>query len=217
MTVAAGIVRGKDQNTLLLIRGLHLNLVVKASTDPAALALYGVTLEQLAEKVRNANRSELLGRVRQTGDSLDLLSGQSLVGQPDLGLLLITTRDGRPVYVKDVARITVAPADADKRAWTFLHGAEAPLPAVSLAFAKREGANAVVVAKDLLERLAIAEQSFLPDAVDIEVTWNYGETAQHKSDELFSHLAGASVSIFLLIVAEKKSVCLFLGRCRIKS
>ncbi len=173
---------------------------IRVEPDPSALALYGVTLEQLAEKVRNANRSELLGRVRQTGNSLDLKSGQSLVGQPDLGLLLVTTRDGRPVYIKDVARVTVTAADADHRAWTLLPGEETPRPTVALAFAKREGANAVVVARDLLERLDIARQDFLPDSLDIEVTRNYGETAQHKSDELFSHLAGASVSIFLLII-----------------
>lgn len=173
---------------------------IRVEPDPSALALYGVTLEQLAEKVRNANRSELLGRVRQTGNSLDLKSGQSLVGQPDLGLLLVTTRDGRPVYIKDVARVTVAATDADHRAWTLLPGEKTPRPTVALAFAKREGANAVVVARDLLERLEIARHNFLPDSLEVEVTRNYGETAQHKSDELFSHLAGASVSIFLLIV-----------------
>jgi multidrug efflux pump subunit AcrB len=173
---------------------------IRVEPDTAALALYGVTLEQLAEKVRNANRSELLGRVRQTGASRDLLSGQSLVGQPDLGLLLVTTRDGRPVYVKDVARVSIAPADADNRAWTLHPGEATPRPAVSLAFAKREGANAVNVAKELLQRLEIAERDFLPDALEVEVTRNYGETAQKKSDELFSHLAGASVSIFLMIV-----------------
>ena len=34
--------------------------------------------------------------------------GQTLQGVPDIGLLLLTTRDGRPVYVKDVADVVVA-------------------------------------------------------------------------------------------------------------
>jgi multidrug efflux pump subunit AcrB len=173
---------------------------IRVEPDPAALSLYGVTLEQLAEKVRNANRSELLGRVRSGGASRDLLSGQTLLGQPDIGLLLVTTRDGRPVYVKDVARVRVAPADSDARAWTLAPGETAPRPAVSLALAKRAGANAVTVAEAALARLETVRGDLIPDALDIEVVRNYGETAQHKADELFSHLVGATATIVALIV-----------------
>ncbi|MDF2235450.1 efflux RND transporter permease subunit [Albimonas sp. CAU 1670] len=172
---------------------------IRIEPDPAALALYGVTLEQLVGKVASANRSALLGKVRQEGESLDILAGKSLVGVPDVGLLVVTTRDGRPVYVKDVARVISAPADADKRAWTM--GPDAlPRPAVSVALAKREGANAVDVAAGILARLEVARGELVPDALDVEITRNYGETAKHKSDELFSHLTGASLSIFAMIV-----------------
>ena len=33
----------------------------------------------------------------------DIAAGQTLAGIPDIGLLLVTTRDNRPVYVRDVA------------------------------------------------------------------------------------------------------------------
>ncbi|MGG7566486.1 efflux RND transporter permease subunit [Rhodovulum sp. DZ06] len=173
---------------------------IRVEPDPAALSLYGVTLEQLAEKVRNANRSELLGQVRDGGASRDLLSGQTLVGQPDLGLLVVTTRDGRPVYVKDVARIRVAPADSAARAWTFAAGEAAPRPAVSIALAKREGSNAVDVAEEALARLESLRGALLPEDLSVEIARNYGETAQRKSDELLSHLVGATATIVAIIV-----------------
>ena len=173
---------------------------IRVEPDPAALALYGVTLEQLADKIASANRAEYLGRVRSTGASLELLSGQTVVGQPDLGLLVVTTRDGRPVYVKDVAQVRVAPADADSRAWTITKGADTYRPAVSIAIAKREGANAVDVADALLDRLDRMKGEIVPDTLSVEVVRNYGETAENKADELFSHLVGASITIFALIV-----------------
>lgn len=172
---------------------------IRVEPDPAALALYGVTLEQLAEKVRNANRAELLGRVRHEGASRDLLSGRTLTGEPDIGLLVVTTRDGRPVYVKDVAQVRVVPADSDRRAWTLAPGGD-PRPAVSLAIAKREGANAVTVTAEVLARLEAVRGALVPESLEIEVTRDYGESAKHKADELFSHLIGASVTIFALIV-----------------
>ena len=175
---------------------------IRIEPDPAALALYGVTLEQLAEKVRNANRSELLGRVRQGGAALDLLSGQTLTGVPDAGLLLVTTRDGRPVYLKDVANVRVALADQDARAWQLVRDDDAirPLPVVSIAIAKREGANAVTVAADVMARLALVQGSLLPDDLVVDVVRNYGETAAEKASELFGHLVGATLTIVLLIV-----------------
>ena len=173
---------------------------IRVEPDPAALALHGVTLEQLADKVGNANRSEMLGRVRQTGASLDLLSGQTLIGQPDLGLLVVTTRDGRPVYVKDVARVHVAPADADRRAWTMDAGETSPRPAVAIALAKREGSNAVTVAAEVLERLETVRGGLVPDDLAVEIVRNYGETASDKADALFGQLVGATVTIVAVIV-----------------
>jgi hypothetical protein len=37
---------------------------------------------------------------------------------PDIGLLLLTKRDGRPVYVKDVAEVIVGAVEPDRRSWT---------------------------------------------------------------------------------------------------
>ena len=36
--------------------------------------------------------------------------GQTLAGVPDIGLLLLTTRDNRPVYVRDVAEVVIGPS-----------------------------------------------------------------------------------------------------------
>ena len=56
-------------------------------------------------------------------------AGQTLNGVPDIGLLLITTRDGRPVYVRDVAQVVVGGAPVDHRVWTFAPGRAATLDA----------------------------------------------------------------------------------------
>lgn len=81
---------------------------IRVEPDPERLAVYGVTLNQLIDKLTNANRSFLVGAFRDGGKSLPVLAGQTLQGVPDIGLLLLTTRDGRPVYVKDVADVVVA-------------------------------------------------------------------------------------------------------------
>ena len=73
------------------------------------------------------------------------------------------------------------------------------VPAVSVAFAKRAGANAVVVAEQLLARLQSVEGRLVPADVKVTVTRDYGETANDKANELLFHLGLATVSIVVLI------------------
>lgn len=171
---------------------------IRVEPDPEKLALYGVTLQQLVAKVKDANRSFLAGSIRDAGTTRMAAAGQTLVGVPDIGLLLVTTRDNRPVYVRDVASVVIGPSPQEHRVWSeapATGGQWARTPAISIAFAKRAGANAVVVAENLLARLDSVKGRLIPDDVTVTVTRDYGETANEKANELLFHLGLATVSI----------------------
>ncbi|WP_029012761.1 efflux RND transporter permease subunit [Niveispirillum irakense] len=180
----------------------RVNEQVRVEPDPEKLALYGITLEQLTAKLTGANRSFLAGRLLDSGQSVTIAAGQTLEGVPDIGLLLLTSRDNRPVYVRDVAKVVLDSAPLDQSAWTQVRddkGAWTRSPAVTIALAKRAGANAVVVADAILERVDSLRGRLIPDGVRVEVTRNYGQTASEKADELLFHLGLATLSIVALI------------------
>ena len=175
---------------------------IRVEPDPEKLSLFGVTLQQLVAKVKDANRSFLAGQVREAGTVRIVSAGQTLAGIPDIGLLLITTRDGRPVYVKDVAAVIIGPNATEHRAWDDKRDAKGNwqrVPAVSLALAKRAGANAVVVSADIRHRLEGLKSRLIPEDVQVTVTRDYGETANEKANELLFHLGLATISIVILI------------------
>ncbi len=176
---------------------------IRVEPDPEKLALFNVTLQQLVAKVRGGNRSFQSGRVRDSDGMRDVTAGQTLAGTSDIGLLLVTTRDNRPVYVRDVASVVIGPSPVEHRVWMESAGKDGDwqrVPAVSVAFAKRAGANAVVVAEQLLERLHNVEGGRLvPSDINVTVTRNYGETANDKANELLFHLGLATLSIVVLI------------------
>ena len=175
---------------------------IRVEPDPERLSLYGITLNQLVDKLENANRSFMVGTFRERGKALPVLAGQTLQGVPDIGLLLLTSRDGRPVYLKDVANVVVGAAEPERRAWVLTRGSSGELekrPMVSIALAKRKGANAVSVADDIMQRLKAVKGRIIPEGVEVTVTRNFGQTATEKADELLSHLALATLSIVLLI------------------
>ena len=174
---------------------------IRVEPDPEKLSLFGVTLQQLIGKVRDANRAFVTGAIREDGLARTLAAGQTLQGVPDIGLLLLTTRDGRPVYVRNVASVVIGPSTAESRVWNL-----APVkdgwqrgPAVSLALAKRAGANAVVVSRAIVDRVQALRGNLLSPDLRVEVTRDYGRTANDKANELLFHLGLATVSIVVLI------------------
>ena len=170
--------------------------------DPEKLALFGVTLQQLEAKIQGANRAFLAGQLRDNGRMAQAVAGRTLEGVPDIGLLLVTTRDGRPVYLRDLATVALGPGPEEHHVWSLRPESEGnwrTVPAVTIAFAKRAGANAVEVSNALVSRSQALKGSLIPAGIHVEVTRDYGRTANDKANELLFHLGLATISIVGLI------------------
>ena len=174
---------------------------IRLEPDPERLSLYGITLQQLSAKIEGANRSFQIGLVREDGEQRTVVAGQTLRALPEIGNLLLTARDGRPVYVRDVAKVVLATESRERRVTEIRRdgGKLDRTPAVSLAIAKRPGTNAVVIADTILHRVEQIRGQMFPADVEVSVTRNYGETANEKANELLFHLGLATVSIVLLV------------------
>ncbi|KCV81429.1 acriflavin resistance protein [Actibacterium atlanticum] len=176
---------------------------LRIAPDPEKLALYGVTLQQLAGKIEGANSAAPAGMIRDGGAQVGLVLGRTLSSAEEISNLEVTARDGRTLYVRDLAEVGFV-SDLDEHHVYSLHHAEdggiETSPAVTLALAKRAGANAVIVAEEILHRVHAMEGGLIPDSVAVEVTRDYGETADEKANELLFHLGLATVSIVGLVL-----------------
>jgi len=174
---------------------------IRISPDPERLAQAGLTLQALAAKVEGANRSFSVGTVREDGRQIGLTAGRTLADLTEIENLLVTTRDGRPVYVADVADVALVTDTTEARVFQ-LDRAEAGfsrVPAVSLAIAKRPGANAVAIGEEILHAVERLEGNVIPGDIVVHVTRDYGETANEKANELLFHLGLATLSIVALV------------------
>jgi multidrug efflux pump subunit AcrB len=174
----------------------------RITPDPQKLALYGFTLQSLVAKVEGANRAFPAGLLRDKGGQIGLVAGRTLASLEEIGNLVVTTRDARPVYLRDVATLTLATDTVEARVQHLSRqkdGRFEARPAVSIAIAKRAGSNAVTIAEHVLADVARMEGSIIPADLAVEVTRNYGETAKEKANELLFHLALATLSIVILV------------------
>ena len=174
---------------------------IRVEPDPARLAQHGVSLGALMDTIRQANRTFPAGQVRNDGQAVDVTAGRTLANANQIGLLALPSTKGESVYVRDVAKVIEAPREDQARVWRYARAGQdwSEAPAVSLAIAKRKGANAVVVSQAVLARVETLKGSLLPDSLSVAVTRDYGETANEKANELLFHLGLATVSIVILI------------------
>jgi multidrug efflux pump subunit AcrB len=171
------------------------------------LSGFGISLDQVAAAIRSANQ-EQGGGSAEFGDTLfEVSAGAYLHDADDVARLVIGSRFGAPVYVQDVARIFEGPAETEQLVSYYSGPAQGEglpemeadgAPAVTVAIAKREGTNGVVVADAILERMALLEGRLLPDDVHYSVTRNYGKTANDKVNELLNAMWWAAVAVSLL-------------------
>jgi multidrug efflux pump subunit AcrB len=198
------------QSELMKIEDVGLSFIVggrpqeiRVAPDPGRLSLYGVPLSAVIDAVRNANRSFPGGDLRGRGETSSAVIGRTLDEPTDIGLLTVRAADGRTVYLRDIAEVSLGPREDQARVWRFTRegeeGESFMAPAVSLAIAKRDGANAVIVSQAIERRLHQLEGRLIPEGVNAVITRNYGETANEKANELLFHLGLATLSIVILI------------------
>ncbi len=172
--------------------------VMRVDLEPARLAASGVTPGEVVMALKGANARLPAGDVAEANHVVLVSVGAPLQTAGDVGEVVVSTRSGAPVYLRDVARIS--DGFGDRTSYVTHQGTGAGHDnAVVIAVSKRHGANATVVAHAVLGRVEQARTRLLPADVHMEVTRDYGETASDKANELILHLLIATLSVTLLI------------------
>ena len=181
---------------------------LKIEVLPERLSGFDISLPQVAETIRTANAELRAGDIEAGGTSLSVRTGSFLKTAADVERLVVGVRNGAPIYVHDVARVRHEPADPIQMVAHYsgpaYQGDNPPArgaQAVTIALAKKEKTNGVVVAERILSKVESLKGDLIPSNVHIEVTRDYGKTANDKVNELLGAMleAAAVVSILCLI------------------
>jgi multidrug efflux pump subunit AcrB len=171
---------------------------VRVDIDPARLSAYDLDPLLVQQAIIRTNvRGTASGPVAG-GVITGLEAGSRLRTADELRNTVVTSARGRPVFVRDIAKVT--DGDAEPTSYvTFQSKASGAQPGVTLAVAKRKGTNATDVAHRVAEKLDTLRGSLVPSDVHLTITRDYGETAAEKSNELLWHMLLAVLSVSALI------------------
>ena len=179
--------------------------MVVVELDATRLASYGMTADDLAAALSAANVVSQAGD-RVTADGvLPMTAGRYLADAQQVAELVIGLRDGRPLYLSDVADIHRGADLPSQYAWYTapqdkLRPDGAIAPAVTIAIAKKPGANAADITSAIASRLKVLEASVIPEGIHATVTRDYGYTANDKAMKLIQKLVFATGAVVLLVL-----------------
>ncbi len=173
--------------------------------SPSKLAVAGIPLEQVDKILQGSNAAAPIGNVVNNDKVVPVRIDSFLGDARQVGDILIGAPRGKPVYLRDVARIENGPEEVSELshfAWGLAakgkpQGRE--MSAVTLAIAKKSGTNAVVVVHDVMAKLKEIEAYALPQGVHVTVTRNDGHKADEAVNTLVEHLGIAIISVSILL------------------
>jgi multidrug efflux pump subunit AcrB len=173
---------------------------VRVEPDPDRLRSLGLSLAELQPALESAQAELPAGAVVQGGRRTTVEAKGFVRSAAELRRVVVAVRDGRPIYLEDVAAVKDGPEPEPAVVLMAEKGQDGFAQAVSITLAKRAGTNATALADTVLEKFEALRGGLVPDAVGMTVTRNYGETAGEKSNELIEHLLIATLSVTALIL-----------------
>jgi multidrug efflux pump subunit AcrB len=180
---------------------------LRVDLDPIRLNAFGLGPLDISQTFQVQNAQLPSGTLSQGNQSFLVRTQSFIRSAEDAQNIVVATVNNQPVYLRDVATITDGaeePANyvfygqgaATKTAGKTLQG---ETEAVTLAIAKRPGANAIAVAHEVLNKIDKIKTNYLPQQIHLSVTRNYGETAAERSNELLVHMGISVLSVSLLM------------------
>ena len=173
---------------------------VRVEIDPTRMASLGVTVPDLRAALQAANLGLPVGELLSGNRAVAVESGPFLKDAREVAELVVAVRDGKPVFLQDVASVVDGPLPAARYVWHGVAGkGGGEFPAVTISVTKKPGENAIDVADAVMQRVAALRNTVIPHDVEVVETRNYGATANDKAIKLIQKLLFATAAVVALV------------------
>ncbi|MDB4888909.1 MAG: cation transporter [Gemmatimonadetes bacterium] len=168
---------------------------LQVNVDPSKLAGYGLTLDDLRRALEHGNANFGAGYVEDRGTRSTIRGLGRVTDTTDVANVVVSTRNGTPVSIRDVATVTVT--SQPRFGAVTRDGRGEAVTAVVLLL---KGANGREVVGRLEERIKEIEP-LLPNGVRIRPFYNQGEVVARTTHTVFRNLIeGALLVVAILLL-----------------
>ncbi len=170
---------------------------IRLEFDPDRLAKYNLTIPEILALIPSENVNISAGGLETPGTKFNVRIPAEFVTPEEVDHLMLTARDGVPIYLADVA--TVRYTFKDRTSFSRLNGADT----ITLSVSKRVGANAVQIS-DRIKAVIAEAQKRVPSALKFDITYDMSEMVRDTVADLENNIISALILVTLVLL-------LFLG------
>ena len=175
-----------------IVGGLEREIRVEYNQD--RLAAYGLIISQVIQTVRNNNQN-MPGGSLDIGEARYVLKSPAEIESPtEIDNLVVTVRDGKPIYITDVAEIR--DTFKDRESFARLDGIES----VSIRVTKRPGEHLLRIA-DNIKTIVGKYQERMPEQVSITVTSDSSKDVHLMVADLENNIVTGLLLVLIVIFA----------------
>jgi HAE1 family hydrophobic/amphiphilic exporter-1 len=177
---------------------------VRIKANPSALAARGMSMNDLADAIKQGTSYQGAGQFDGPNRTFLLRPQGQLSTAEDYNQLIISMKDGLPIYLRDVAEASDTLQDERVKMHFYVRGREVPKAAVVMAVYRQAGSNAVEVTKSIRDQFPVIRQS-LPASVNIMPIYDRSISIVNSVRDVRETL----IIAFILVVVV---IFMFLGR-----
>lgn len=169
---------------------------IKVFVNPDRLRAYNIAVTEVSAAIRAQNQELPGGSLIEGSKTLGLRTMSKLTDVSQFNDIVVTTKGGFPIKLKDIGRVEEGGADPMMAA--SLDGTQS----VSLGIRKQSGSNTIDVIKNVKERMATIVPN-LPSNVKVAIIRDQSEFIQNSLDAIEEHLIlgglFAAIIVFLFL------------------
>ncbi|MFH1881229.1 MAG: efflux RND transporter permease subunit [Planctomycetota bacterium] len=183
------------QDTLEAVPGvLKVNVLgalepeIRLEFNPDRLASYNLMIPEILALIPSENVNISAGGLQTKGTKFNVRIPGELVTAEEVDHLLLTVRDGKPIYLSDVANVQAA--FKDRTSYSRLNGSQN----VTLSIQKRIGANVIHIS-DYIKAIVTGAQQQIPGAVKFDITFDMSKYIRNMVADLENNILTALILV----------------------
>lgn len=166
---------------------------IRVEVDPYRLAAYRIPVSELFARIAAENQNVSGGTIDMPDAKYSARVEGEFADPRDIYDLIIDPRDGRPLYLSDVA--VVRDTFEDRKSYSRFNGAES----ITVSVVKRAGANIVDIA-DQVRAVVARYRARLPEAIQIDVSLDQSQFVDMMVADLENNMLSGLILVVLVLM-----------------
>ena len=171
---------------------------VRVQANLQQLAAYGLNIDDLRTTITNNNSNAAKGTFDGGSQSYTINANDQLQTADEYKRIIVTYKNGAPVYLSDVASITNGAENNKLGSWAGLPGGNGTIPSILINVQRQPAANVIAVV-DSIKDLVPMIRANLPGSMTLDVLTDRTEPIRASVEDVEFELCLAVALVVLVI------------------